>query len=128
MDGVGIQGFKTRVPLPLLYNMGSYPNVSRLAGWSENCKCYSSLPLDAVVSLFYESSEFCHHNPLCCFSMSVYCCKLIFDYIRFDAFPASEYNEVFLGYQLGEVVQFSRDQRFEDHLCPRLQGRRNNLG
>jgi hypothetical protein len=27
-------------------------------------------------------------------------------YIRFDAFLASEYNEVFLGYQLGKVVQF----------------------
>jgi hypothetical protein len=26
--------------------------------------------------------------------------------IRFDAFPASEYNEVFSGYQPGEVVQF----------------------
>jgi hypothetical protein len=38
------------------------------------------------------------------------------------------YNEVFSGYQPGEVVQFSRDQRFEDHLCPRPQGRRNNLG
>jgi hypothetical protein len=21
-----------------------------------------------------QSTEFCHHNPLCCFSMSVYCC------------------------------------------------------
>jgi hypothetical protein len=48
--------------------------------------------------------------------------------IRFDVFPASECNEVFSGYQPGEVVQFSRDQRFEDHLCPRPQDRRNNLG
>jgi len=32
-----------------------YPKVSGLAAWSENCKWYSSLPLDAVVSLFYES-------------------------------------------------------------------------
>jgi hypothetical protein len=29
--------------------------VFRLATWSENCKWYSSLPLGAVVSLFYES-------------------------------------------------------------------------
>jgi len=29
--------------------------VSGLAAWSENCKWYSSLPLGAVVSLFYES-------------------------------------------------------------------------
>jgi hypothetical protein len=27
--------------------------VSVLAAWSEDCKCYSSLPLGAVVSLFY---------------------------------------------------------------------------
>jgi hypothetical protein len=32
-----------------------YPKVSGLAAWSENCKCYSSLPLGAVVSLFCES-------------------------------------------------------------------------
>jgi hypothetical protein len=31
-----------------------YPKVSGLAAWSENCKCYSSLPLVAVVSLFCE--------------------------------------------------------------------------
>jgi len=31
-----------------------YPEVSGLAAWSENCKWYSSLPLDAVVSLFCE--------------------------------------------------------------------------
>jgi hypothetical protein len=27
----------------------------RTVAWSENCKWYSSLPLGAVVSLFYES-------------------------------------------------------------------------
>jgi hypothetical protein len=32
-----------------------YPKVSGLAAWSENYKWYSSLPLGAVVSLFYES-------------------------------------------------------------------------
>jgi hypothetical protein len=26
-----------------------------------------------------QSSEFCHHNPLCCFSMSVYCCLFRYD-------------------------------------------------
>jgi hypothetical protein len=31
-----------------------YPKVSGLAAWSENCKWYSSLPLGAIVSLFYE--------------------------------------------------------------------------
>jgi len=27
-----------------------------------------------------QSSEFCRHNPLCCFSTSVYCCKRMFRY------------------------------------------------
>jgi hypothetical protein len=33
----------------------AYPKVSVLAAWSENCKWNSSLPLDAVVSVFCES-------------------------------------------------------------------------
>jgi hypothetical protein len=32
-----------------------YPKVSGLAAWSENCKWYSYLALDALVSLFCES-------------------------------------------------------------------------
>jgi hypothetical protein len=32
-----------------------YPKVSGLATWNEKCKWYSSLPLGAVVSLFFES-------------------------------------------------------------------------
>jgi hypothetical protein len=38
-----------------LYDMRVYSKVFGLAAWSENCKWYSSLPLSAVVSLFYES-------------------------------------------------------------------------
>jgi hypothetical protein len=58
-----------------------YPKVSGLAAWSENYKWYSSLPLGAVVLLFVsQSSELCRHNPLCCFSTSVYCCKSMFLY------------------------------------------------
>jgi len=34
--------------------MKVYPKVSGLAAWSENCKWYNSLPLDAIVSLFCE--------------------------------------------------------------------------
>jgi len=33
----------------------TYPKVSGLAAWSENCKGYSCLPLGAVASLFCES-------------------------------------------------------------------------
>jgi hypothetical protein len=58
-----------------------YPKVSGLAAWSEKCIWYISLPLGAVVSLFVSQySEFCHYNPLCCFSTSVYFCKHIFHY------------------------------------------------
>jgi len=37
--------------------MKVYPKVSGLIVWSENSKCYSSLPLSAVVSLFCESVQ-----------------------------------------------------------------------
>jgi hypothetical protein len=61
----------------------AYPKVSGLAVWSKHCKWYSSLPLGAVVLLF---CEFCHHNPLCCFSTSVYCCKHIFHWLSAETF------------------------------------------
>jgi hypothetical protein len=35
-------------------HMRMYPKVSGMAVWSENCEWYSSLLLDAVVSLFCE--------------------------------------------------------------------------
>jgi len=36
-------------------NTRVYPKVTGLAGWRENCKWYSSLPLGAVASLLSES-------------------------------------------------------------------------
>jgi hypothetical protein len=41
----------------ILFHTRVYPKVSGLAVWSENCKLYSSLPLGALVSLFYESVQ-----------------------------------------------------------------------
>jgi hypothetical protein len=32
----------------------SEPRLIRKSAWSENCKWYNSLPLGAVISLFYE--------------------------------------------------------------------------
>jgi uncharacterized membrane protein YjjB (DUF3815 family) len=57
-------------------------SIQKFPACSENCKWYSSLPVGEVVSLFCvsQSSEFCRHNPLCCFSRSVYFCKRIFRY------------------------------------------------
>jgi len=43
------------IPMSHLIGMKVYSKVSTLAAWSENCKCYSSLPLCTVVSLFCES-------------------------------------------------------------------------
>jgi hypothetical protein len=48
--------------------------------------------------------------------------------VRFDAFPASVYDEVFSGYQPGKMDKFFRDKHFEDHLCPRPQGNWIELG
>jgi hypothetical protein len=41
---------------------------------------------------------------------------------RFVAFPATEYDEVFSGYQPGQIVEKWKNQHFKDHLCPRPQG------
>jgi hypothetical protein len=69
-----ISQFKKKVEMPTeIHRTGVYPKVSGLAAWSENCKWYSSLPLGAVCRyLMSQSSEFCRHNPLCCFWTSVF--------------------------------------------------------
>jgi hypothetical protein len=92
-----------------------YPKVSGLPAWSENCKWYCSLPLGAVVSLFVsQSSEFCRHNPLCCFSTSVYCWSIyyIIDSVRklldIPTYNVSEHNKPFVvskfGLDVAEVI------------------------
>jgi len=42
--------------------------------------------------------------------------------MRFVAFPVTEYDEVLLGYQPGQMVEQWANQRFKDHLCPHPQG------
>jgi hypothetical protein len=52
-----------------------YPEVSELATWSENIEWLSFCHYVNLYRYFVsQSSEFCRHNPLCCFSTSVYCC------------------------------------------------------
>jgi len=54
--------------------MRVYPKVSGLVAWNEK-------PLGTVISLFLsQSSKFCRHNPLCCFSSSVCFCCFLFRY------------------------------------------------
>jgi len=58
-----------------------YPKVSGLAAWSKNYKWYSSCQQVHLYRYFVsQSCEFCRHDPLCCFSTSVYCCNNIFRY------------------------------------------------
>jgi hypothetical protein len=33
-----------------------------------------------------------------------------------------QYNKILSGYQPRQVVKWRKNQRFEDHLCPRAQG------
>jgi hypothetical protein len=47
--------FKQNLAFSRIVNARVYPEVSELAAWSGNSKWYNSLPLDAVVSLFFES-------------------------------------------------------------------------
>jgi len=51
-----------------------YTEVTGLASWSENCKWYSSLPLDAVVLLFwvYCLHTLCVASQRVCIVVSVY--------------------------------------------------------
>jgi hypothetical protein len=59
-----------------------YPEVSGLATWSENCKWYSGHEVKLYRYFMCQSSEFCRHNPLCCFSTSVCCCLFRYDSVR----------------------------------------------
>jgi hypothetical protein len=70
--------------MPPLSHARVYPKVSGLVARSENCKWYSSLPVVQLYRYFVsQSSEFCRHNPLCCFSTSVYfCCLFRYNSVR----------------------------------------------
>jgi hypothetical protein len=55
-----------------------YPKVSGMAAWSAangTALCHWAQLYRYFVSQF---SEFCRHNPLCCFSTSVYCCLFLY--------------------------------------------------
>jgi hypothetical protein len=59
-----------------------YEGVSK--DWLPGARTANGTALCHLVQLYRyfvsQCSEFCHHNPLCCFSTSVYCCKRIFSY------------------------------------------------
>jgi hypothetical protein len=68
-----------------LFTSYAYECVSKnISDWSPGARTASGTALCDWEQLYRyflsQSSEFCHHNPLCCFSTSVYCCKRIFRY------------------------------------------------
>jgi hypothetical protein len=58
--------------------------IQKFQDWPPGARCANGTALCYYVQLYRyfvsQSSEFCHHNPLCCFSTSVYCCKRKFRY------------------------------------------------
>jgi hypothetical protein len=85
---------------PTFHQLDSYSQINsrkHRCPWSQTWRCIQKFPdwlpgartangtaLCHQVQLYRhcvsQSSEFCRHNPLCCFSTSVYCCKRIFRY------------------------------------------------
>jgi hypothetical protein len=67
-----------------------------------------------------QSSEFCRHNPLCCFSTSVYCCERIFRYrFRQETFG---YTLVTTGSPVSLIHATGGDFRYKS-----IMGRRQNI-
>jgi hypothetical protein len=58
--------------------------TQKFPDWPPRARTANGTALCHYVQLYRyfvsQSSEFCRHNPLCCFSTSVYCCKSIFRY------------------------------------------------
>jgi hypothetical protein len=59
--------------------------MQKFPDWPPGARTANGTALCPYVQLYRyfvsQSSEFCRHNPLCCFSTSVYCCfKHIFRY------------------------------------------------
>jgi hypothetical protein len=68
---------------PFLYTI--YEDVSKSSRTGRLERELQMLQLSATSCSYIgisvsQSSDFCRHNPLCCFSTSVYCCKHIFLY------------------------------------------------
>jgi hypothetical protein len=53
--------------------------IQNFPAWPPGAKTANGTAFCHWVQLYrYFMSQFCRHNPLCCFSTSVYCCKRIF--------------------------------------------------
>jgi hypothetical protein len=58
--------------------------IQKFLDWLPGARTANGTALCHFMQLYHyfmsQSSEFCHHNPLCCFSTCVCCCKCIFCY------------------------------------------------
>jgi len=58
--------------------------IQKFLNWLPEVRTANGTALCHYMQLYHylvsKPSEFCYHNPLCCFSMTVYCCKRIFCY------------------------------------------------
>jgi hypothetical protein len=72
--------------------------IQKFPEWLPGARTAKGAALCHWVQLYHyfvsQSSEFCRHNPLCCFSTSVYCCGLV----RYRLSPETfGYTLVYLG-------------------------------
>jgi len=61
--------------------------IQKFTDWPPGARTANGIALCDYVQLYChfvsQSSEFCRHNPLCCFSTSVYlCCLFRYDLVR----------------------------------------------
>jgi hypothetical protein len=74
---VGVGGWVHGDILRCIQKFPDWPPEPRIA--NDTALCHYVQLYRYFVS---QSSEFCHHNPLCCFSASVYCCLFRYDPVR----------------------------------------------
>jgi hypothetical protein len=86
---------KRKIPNPAITRTPDHPArscylfilrwcIQKFPDWSPGARTANGTALCHYVQSYRyfmsQYSEFCHHNSLCCFSTSVYCCKRLFCY------------------------------------------------
>jgi hypothetical protein len=68
----------------LIYELVEQGCIQKFPDWPPGGRTANGTALCHLVQLYRyfvsQSRKFCRHNPLCCVSTSVYCCKRIFRY------------------------------------------------
>jgi hypothetical protein len=82
--------------------------IQKFSDWPPGARTANGTALCHYMQLYRyfvsQFSEFCRHNPLCCFSTSVCCCKRIF---RYRLSPETYgYTVIYVGYMKSILVQY----------------------